>query len=54
MKLDNLNADEFQNAMCLLADVAEDVMNGELGTKAKASYAKFRSDSAKAKYSNMR
>ena len=49
MKLDNLNADEFQNAMCLLADVAEDVMNGELGAKAKASYAKFRSDSAKAK-----
>lgn len=49
MKLDNLTADEFQNAMCLLADVAEDVMNGELGAKAKASYAKFRSDSAKAK-----
>lgn len=49
MKLDNLNADEFQNAMCLLADVAEDVMNGELGAKAKAAYAKFRSDSAKAK-----
>lgn len=49
MKLENLNADEFQNAMCLLADVAEDVMNGELGAKAKASYAKFRSDSAKAK-----
>ena len=22
MKLENLNADEFQNAMCLLADVA--------------------------------
>lgn len=49
MKLENLNADEFQNAMCLLADVAEDVMNGELGAKAKAAYAKFRSDSAKAK-----
>lgn len=49
MKLENLNADEFQNAMCLLADVAEDVMSGELGAKAKASYAKFRSDSAKAK-----
>ena len=49
MKLDNLTADEFQNAMCLLADVAEDVMNGELGAKAKASYVKFRSDSAKAK-----
>lgn len=49
MKLENLTADEFQNAMCLLADVAEDVMNGELGAKAKASYAKFRSDSAKAK-----
>ena len=49
MKLDNLNADEFQNAMCLLADVAEDVMNGELGAKAKAAYAKFRADSAKAK-----
>lgn len=49
MKLDNLNADEFQNAMCLLADVAEDVMNGELGAKAKAAYAKLRSDSAKAK-----
>ena len=30
MKLDNRNADEFQNAMCLLADVAEDVMNGLL------------------------
>ena len=49
MKLENLNADEFQNAMCLLADVAEDVMNGELGAKAKAAYAKFRADSAKAK-----
>lgn len=49
MKLENLNADEFQNAMCLLADVAEDVMNGELGVKAKAAYAKFRADSAKAK-----
>lgn len=49
MKLENLNADEFQNAMCLLADVAEDVMNGELGAKAKAAYAKFRSNSAKAK-----
>ena len=49
MKLENLNADEFQNAMCLLADVAEDVMNGELGAKAKAAYAKFRTDSAKAK-----
>ena len=49
MKLENLNADEFQNAMCLLADVAEDVMNGELGAKAKAAYAKFRSDSAKVK-----
>lgn len=49
MKLENLNADEFQNAMCLLADVAEDVMNSELGAKAKAAYAKFRSDSAKAK-----
>lgn len=51
MKLENLNADEFQNAMCLLADVAEDVMNGELGAKAKAAYAKFRADSAKAKAS---
>lgn len=49
MKLENLTADEFQNAMCLLADVAEDVMNGELGAKAKAAYAKFRADSAKAK-----
>ena len=49
MKLENLNADEFQNAMCLLADVAEDVMNGELGAKAKAAYTKFRADSAKAK-----
>lgn len=49
MKLENLNADEFQNAMCMLADVAEDVMNGELGAKAKAAYAKFRADSAKAK-----
>lgn len=49
MKLENLNADEFQNAMCLLADVAEDVMNSELGAKAKAAYAKFRSNSAKAK-----
>lgn len=48
MKLENLTADEFQNAMCLLADVAEDVMNGELGAKAKAAYAKFRADSAKA------
>ena len=49
MKLENLNADEFQNAMCLLADVAEDVMNGELGAKVKAAYAKFLSDSAKVK-----
>ena len=49
MKLENLTADEFQNAICLLADVAEDVMNGELGAKAKAAYAKFRTDSAKAK-----
>ena len=49
MKLENLTADEFQNAMCMLADVAEDVMNGELGAKAKAAYAKFRADSAKAK-----
>lgn len=49
MKLEELNADEFQNAICLLADVAEDVMTGELGTKAKAAYAKFRTDSAKAK-----
>lgn len=48
MKLENLNADEFQNAMCLLADVAEDVISGELGAKAKAAYAKFRADSAKA------
>ena len=39
MKLNNLNADEFQNTMCLLADVAEDVMNGELGAKAKAAAA---------------
>ena len=49
MKLEELNADEFQNAICLLADVAEDVMTSELGTKAKAAYAKFRADSAKAK-----
>lgn len=49
MKLENLNADEFQNAMCLLADVAEDVMGGELGTKAKAAYTQFRADAAKAK-----
>ena len=48
MKLDNLNADEFQNAMCLLADVAEDVMNGELGAKAKAT-AKAKGDPEAAK-----
>lgn len=49
MKLDELNADEFMNAICLIAEVVEDVLDGELGTKAKAAYAKFRTDSAKAK-----
>lgn len=49
MKLDELNADEFVNAICLIAEVTDDVLNGELGAKAKAAYAKFRTDSAKAK-----
>lgn len=49
MKLDELNADEFVNAICLIAEVAEDVLDGELGAKAKAAYAKFRTDSAKVK-----
>ncbi len=49
MKLEELNADEFMNAICLIAEVVEDVLDGELGVKAKAAYAKFRTDSAKAK-----
>lgn len=49
MKLENLNADEFMSAICLIAEVMEDVLDGELGAKAKAAYTKFRTDSAKAK-----
>lgn len=42
MNIENLNADQFQNSMALLADVAEEALKGELGTRFKAAIADYR------------
>lgn len=47
MNIENLNADQFETSMALLADVSQEVMTGPLGAKVKQAFTAYR-DGAKA------
>lgn len=49
MNIENLNAEQFETSMGLLADVAEEVMGGELGEKLKGAFGEYRAEVKKAK-----
>ena len=49
MNIENLNAEQFETSMGLIADVAEEVMGGELGEKLKGAFGEYRAEVKRAK-----